>query len=57
MIIRNGKEIIEINKGKDTCIEVYMGKYLIWQLVRSCFGNGYWVNDMPWLNDDMWRNN
>lgn len=56
MIIINGKEIIEVNKGISACIEIYTGKRLMWQLVRSCFGKGYWINDLPWLNDDVWKN-
>ena len=24
--------------------------------VRSCFGAGYWRNDMAWQNDDAWDN-
>ena len=22
----------------------------------SCYGAGYWQNDLPWLNDDAWIN-
>ena len=57
MILINGKEIIEINRDKKSCIEVYQGKRLLWQLINSCFGNGYWVNEKPWINTDVWRNN
>lgn len=57
MILKNGKEIIEINKGVNAFIEIYMGKRLMWELVRSCFGKGYWNNNLPWINDDIWRNN
>lgn len=27
------------------------------EIVNSCFGSGYWVNDKPWLNDEPWSNN
>ena len=57
MILINGKEIIEINRDKKSCIEVYQGKRLLWQVINSCFGNGYWVNEKPWINTDVWRNN
>ena len=30
---------------------------LVWQAVHSCFGAGYWRNDLPWSNTDLWRNN
>ena len=29
---------------------------LVWELVHSCFGSGYWRNDMPWSNTDGWNN-
>ena len=57
MIIKNGKTIIEIYRKDKTYYEVYSGKRLVWQLTRSCFGSGYWINDKPWLNADVWRNN
>lgn len=55
MIIRNGKEIVEILRGTSPLMEVYHKKYLVWQAARSCFGSGYWINDRPWLNDDAWK--
>jgi hypothetical protein len=57
MIIKNGKEIIEIYHGKNSINEIYRGKMLVWQVARSCFGNGYWINEKPWVNTDAWRNN
>jgi hypothetical protein len=27
------------------------------EIVNSCFGAGYWVNEKPWLNDEGWSNN
>ncbi len=24
-------------------------------LVRSCFGGGYWDDGLPWLEDDAWN--
>jgi hypothetical protein len=56
MIIKNGKETIEIYHGKKEILEIYRGKILIWQIARSCFGSGYWINDRPWLNTDGWKN-
>ena len=45
MIFKNGKEIIEIYRGTKEILEVYRGNMLIWQIARSCFGSGYWIND------------
>jgi hypothetical protein len=56
MIIKNGKEVIEISKAKREYFEVYRGKLLVWQIARSCFGSGYWINNRPWLNTDGWKN-
>lgn len=56
MLIRNKKEIIEINRGKTQVVEIYRGKFLIYQIIRSCYGKGYWINDAPFLNDDVWVN-
>jgi hypothetical protein len=57
MIIRGGKEIIEYYYGKIPLTEMYIGKHLIWELIRSCFGSGYWAPDSPWISEDVWRNN
>lgn len=35
---------------------VYIGASLLWTLVRSCYGRGYWINEKPWLNGDAWKN-
>ena len=57
MIIKGGKEIIEYYYGKIPLTEMYIGKRLIWELIRSCFGSGYWAPDSPWISEDVWRNN
>lgn len=57
MIIRNGKEVIELYRGKTPIVEMYRGKHLIYQIVSSCFGRGFWVNNAPFVNTDVWRNN
>ncbi len=50
------KEIISIYKGSMTVSSVYKGAVLVWQNVRSCFGGGGWDNNLPWDNDDGWKN-
>ena len=57
MIIKGGKEIIEFYRGTTPIVEIYHGKFLIWQTIRSCFGNGYWIPNSPWIGNDIWRNN
>jgi len=56
MIINGGRQIMDIYHGTTPLVEMYYGKYLIWTTIRSCYGNGYWINDRPWLNEDGWKN-
>lgn len=55
------REITGVYFIDKTISNIYLGTQLIWTLakdvVSSCFGAGYWINDKPWLNDDNWRNN
>ena len=57
MIVRNGKEVIELYRGKTPIVEMYRGKHLIYQIISSCVGKGFWVNNAPFVNTDVWRNN
>lgn len=60
MITRNKKEVTDIIHGAVPLAEVRRGRVLVWQREQqassSCFGSGYWINDLPWLNDDAWKN-
>lgn len=56
MLFHGKKEIVELYRGRLPIIELYLGKFLIWQGLRSCFGSGYWINNRPWLNDEVWKN-
>lgn len=31
------------------------GAVLIWEAVSSCFGSGFWREELPWKDDDAWR--
>lgn len=57
MLRKNGKEITSFYYGKTQIIEMYRGKYLVYQAIRSCFGNGYWNGSKPWYSTDVWKNN
>lgn len=71
-IIKNGKIREVVNRYKTTIdtetgkvkaiplkaiYRVIKGSaVLLWELVHSCFGSGYWRNDLPWSNTDGWKN-
>lgn len=37
-------------------VKVVVAGKVVWELISSCFGSGYWINDRPWINDDAWSN-
>lgn len=41
--------------GKVISKIVYGGK-VVWELIKSCFGSGYWINNRSWINSDGWKN-
>lgn len=51
-----GKEIKLAYLGKKVIIAAHLGLKLIWQLLKSCFGGGYWNNTQPWDNKGGWHN-
>ena len=57
IIRKNDKEVVAVSKGRRIISYIYRGIMLIWSAIRSCFGNGYWVNTMSWSNEDAWKNN
>ena len=57
MIIKNFKDQTAEYFEQKTIIAVYKGLSLVWQLIKSCFGKGYWINKAPWINNDGWKNN
>lgn len=36
---------------------VYKGVKKIWEIIKSCFGKGVWINTFSWDNNDAWKNN
>lgn len=56
-MIRGGKnDIIGIHVGgSKVVIAVRQGLRLVWELVSSCFGAGYWRGEQRWKGSDGWR--
>lgn len=63
MIIRNGQNIKNIYTRGLNIGKIYHNGLLVFTTESkdyessSCFGSGYWINVLPWLNDDAWKNN
>lgn len=62
MIIRLNNEIGEILVGNLPISAVYVGSSLVWTLDNgtviigsSCFSSGIWDDNLPWLDDDIWK--
>ena len=36
---------------------VYHGLRLVWIAVRSCFGSGVCIDEKPWIDDELWKDN
>lgn len=56
MININRKDITSITAFEKVISKVYAGSKLVWELIHSCFGSGFWINDRSWINSDGWRN-
>ena len=57
MLIRKGKEISSIFHKNRSIQAIYHNSELIWEAIRSCFGNGLWKSEKPWLGKDAWKLN
>lgn len=57
MIFLKDKEITLIQLGQKAITQVFKGTKLVWEAVRSCFGQGFWKNEAPWSNSEGWKNN
>lgn len=59
MIRKDGKVVNGIHQVGRTATAMYKAvgtvAVLVWTSIRSCFGNGYWVSEKPWLSNDAWK--
>lgn len=56
MLHKDDHNIGGIFYGNKIITKVYKGTTLVWQLIKSCFGAGYWIRNNPWKGTDSWRN-
>lgn len=56
MLHKDGHNIGGIFYGNKIITKVYKGTILVWQLIKSCFGAGYWIGHNPWKGTDSWKN-
>lgn len=46
-----------VSEKGGTITNIYCGLDVVWSMINSCFGSGYWLNSSPWSNTDGWKNN
>lgn len=57
MIQIKNRNIVDIRLGTREIMSVYLGTRLIWEKLNeilSCFSNGYWTDDYPWVDNETW---
>lgn len=55
MIRFNDKEISAAYIGSRALTSIYVGVRLVWTIISSCFGSGFWQSDKQWSRTDGWR--
>lgn len=59
MIVWHGKSASQFHWQGKNIIFIYAFLELVWgQVVEifSCFGKGYWIDEYPWIDEDVWSN-
>ena len=57
MIHINGHDIVGVYSESKDIVKVYSGLKLVWSKIieiLSCYGNGYWIDEYPWIDDSLW---
>ena len=45
--------------GNIPIIKIYYKENIVWekdQIIKSCFANGYWIDEYPWTDNTPWTN-
>lgn len=59
MIKIDGHNTIDVRHGGRLVDFIYKGVGLVWQRVKaalSCYGTGRWIQNLPWVDNDTWKN-
>ena len=60
MVHINNHRITGIYRGLQEIDRVYNGKYIVWikpielGIILCCFSNGYWIDEYPWVDTEVW---
>jgi len=60
MIHINNHNITGVYSGHRDIVKVFSGLKLVWSKVTeilSCYSNGYWIDQYPWIDDAFWKDN
>lgn len=61
IVIQGHRQFSDITAGGKQLMAVYAGvngeAKLIWERVRSCYGTGIWLEQRPWTDNDLWKDN
>ena len=57
MLNFKAKNIVQMMCNGKMWQALYRNGQLIWQAVRSCFGSGVWMDEKPWIDEELWKDN
>ena len=50
------KQPSQIRWNNKTIVRVCTNSLDVWLNIISCFGRGYWVDDLVWSDTEVWKN-
>lgn len=50
------KEVFLVKYVNTAITRIAYGTKIIWSLIKSCFGSGFWINTSNWSNIELWKN-
>lgn len=55
--VEYGSEIARFSMTVEKFLDVWISEICPFDYVHSCYGAGYWMDDLAWADDDAWRDN